>query len=85
MKGVGRGRKGIVNQGTGDQVDDRMGVKEVVMVRNCCLACKLVCSFVPHNTRVPWAVYPSDLLYLAVFDVWGPVDVQIAASDFFNG
>ena len=66
LKGVGRGRKGIVNQGTGDQVNDRIGVNEVVMVRNFCLACKLVCSFVPHNTRVPRAVDSSDFLYLAV-------------------
>ena len=50
-----------------------MGVKEVGMVRNYCLACKLVCSFVPRNTREPWAVDPSDFLYLAVFDVSGPI------------
>ena len=85
LKGVGRGRKGIVNQGTGDQVDDRMGVKEVVMVRNCCLACKLVCSFVPHNTRVPRAVDPSDFLYLAVSDVWGPICMKVSASNLFKG
>ena len=85
LKGVGRGRKGIVNQGTGDQVDDRMGFKEVVMVRNCCLACKLVCSFVPHNNRVPRAVNPSDFLYLAISDMWGSICMYFAASNLLKG
>ena len=30
-------------------------------------------------------VDPGESLYLAVFDVWGPISVQIVASDFFKG
>ena len=32
------------------------------------IACKLVCSFIPYYTSMPWTVYPCDVLDAASVD-----------------